>query len=65
MLKKEFHYFVFLYIKMNTNEDICIERYLSFLTVHIFHGSKLTGLCIALNIGNSDHLVFLSYFVWR
>ncbi len=37
-----------------------------FLTVRIFHDSKLARflLYIALNIGNSDQLQFLSYLAW-
>jgi hypothetical protein len=50
---------------MNPNENICIKWFLSFLTVRIFHGSKLTRFlfCLALNMWNSDQLKFLTYLV--
>jgi hypothetical protein len=58
MVKMEFP-FCFIF-KMNTNEDICINDFFYFF--NSTHGLKLTRflLCIALGMGNSDQLKFIS-----
>jgi hypothetical protein len=64
MVKNWIHFLV-LFLQSIRAKIFALNDFWVFLTVHIFHGSKLTRflLYIALNMGNSDQMKFLDYLV--